>query len=70
MQNSINIENRLVSYEICDGQDEYVISYSSDLKKNTNGRLDPLKMARDAARHKQDYKIYEVYENGFRKLIE
>lgn len=62
--------NPVVSYEVCDSQDEYVVSYSFDLKKNTNGKLDPLKMAKDAVKHKADYRLYEVYANGHRKLIE
>ena len=61
--------NPLVSYEIVDGQNECVAAYSLDLKKNSNGRLDPLKMAQDTLKFKQDYKLFEVYENGFRKEI-
>jgi hypothetical protein len=39
------------------------------LKKNSNGRLDPYKMALETLRFRQDYKLFEVYENGFRKEI-
>ena len=60
----------VVSYEILDGKDEYVTSYSADLKKNTNGRLDGLKMAKDTLRYRPDYRLYEVYSNGYRKLID
>ena len=60
----------VVSYEILDGKDEYVTAYSADLKKNTNGRLDGLKMARDTLRYRPDYRLYEVYSNGYRKLID
>jgi hypothetical protein len=60
----------VVSYEILDGKDEYVTSYSADLKKNTNGRLDGLKMAKDTLKYRPDYRLYEVYSNGYRKLID
>jgi hypothetical protein len=60
----------VVSYEILDGKGEYVTSYSADLKKNTNGRLDGLKMAKDTLRYRPDYRLYEVYSNGYRKLID
>lgn len=60
----------VVSYEILDGKDEYITAYSADLKKNTNGRLDGLKMARDTLKYRPDYRLYEVYSNGFRKLID
>ena len=60
----------VVSYEILDGKDEYVTAYSADLKKNTNGRLDGLKMARDTLKYRPDYRLYEVYSNGYRKLID
>lgn len=63
-------KNNLIGYEIIDGSNEYVTSYSALLKKNTNGRLDGLKLAKDAVKYKQDYKILEVYENGYRKLLE
>lgn len=62
--------NSIISYEIIDGNDDYVVSYSADLKKNTNGRLDGLKLAKDAVKYKQDYKILQVFENGYRKLLE
>jgi hypothetical protein len=61
--------NKIVSYEIVDGKGDYVTAYSFDLKKNSNGKLDPLKMAQDTLKYKQDYKLFEVYENGFRKEI-
>ena len=61
--------NKLVSYEILDGKGDFVTSYGIDLKKNSNGRLDPLKMAQDTLRYSQDYKLFEVYSNGFRKEI-
>jgi len=64
------IQSELVAYEIVDGNDEYVTSYSSHLKKNTDGKLDGLKLAKDAVKYKQDYKILEVYDNGYRKLLE
>ena len=60
----------VVSYEILDGKDEYVTSYSADLKKNTNGRLDGLKMAKDTLKYRPDYRLYEVYSTGYRKLID
>ena len=62
--------NSIISYEIIGGNDDYVVSYSADLKKNTNGRLDGLKLAKDAVKYKQDYKILQVFENGYRKLLE
>jgi hypothetical protein len=61
--------NPLVSYEVVDGHNECVASYSLELKQNSNGRLDPLKMAQDTLKFKQDYKLFEVYANGFRKEI-
>ncbi len=64
------IHSELIAYEIIDGNNDYVISYSALLKKNTNGKLDGLKLAKDAVKYKQDYKILEVYENGYRKLLE
>jgi hypothetical protein len=64
------IQSELVAYEIVDGNNDYITSYSAFLKKNTNGRLDGLKLAQDAVKYKQDYKILEVYENGYRKLLE
>ena len=63
-------KNNLIAYEIVDSSNEYVISYSAELYKNTNGKLDGLKLAKDAAKHRQDYKILEIYENGYRKLLE
>lgn len=63
-------KNSIVAYEIVDGSGEYVTSYSALLSKNTNGKLDGLKLAKDASKHKQDYRILEVYENGYRKLLE
>lgn len=63
-------KNNPIAYEIVDGNDDYVISYSALLLKNTNGKLDGLKLAKDTVKHKQDYKILEVYENGYRKLLE
>ena len=67
---NLNIDNTVIAYEIVDSADEYVISYSALLKKNTNGRLDGLKLAKDAVKYRQDYKILEVYDNGYRKLLE
>ena len=64
------IQSQITAYEIVDGDNEYVTSYSALLSKNTNGRLDGLKLAKDAVKYKQDYKILEVYENGYRKLLE
>lgn len=64
------IQSEVISYEIVDSQNDYVTSYSADLKKNTNGRLDGLKLAKDAVKYKSDYKILEVYNNGYRKLLE
>mgnify|MGYP000542170134 CR=1 FL=1 len=72
-EQSVNLFDKLVtvvSYEILDGKDEYITAYSADLKKNTNGRLDGLKMARDTLRYRPDYRLYEVYSNGYRKLID
>lgn len=67
MENSKS--NPLVSYEVVDGRDECVAAYSLELKENSNGRFDPLKMAQDTLKFRQDYKLYEVYKNGFRKEI-
>ena len=64
------IQSEVVSYEIVDSQNDYITSYSADLKKNTNGKLDGLKLAKDAVKYKSDYKILEVYDNGYRKLLE
>jgi hypothetical protein len=64
------IKSEVVTYEIIDGNDNYITSYSAALKKNTKGRLDGLKLAKDAVKYKPDYKILEVYENGYRKLLE
>jgi hypothetical protein len=64
------IQSEVTAYEIVDGNNDYVTSYSAHLKKNTNGKLDGLKLAKDAVKYKQDYKILEVYENGYRKLLE
>lgn len=64
------IQSQITAYEIVDGDNEYVTSYSAFLFKNTNGKLDGLKLAKDAVKYKQDYKILEVYENGYRKLLE
>lgn len=64
------IQSEITTYEIIDGNGDYVISYSADLKKNTNGKLDGLKLAKDAIKYKSDYKILEVYNNGYRKLLE
>jgi len=64
------IQSEIVAYEIVDGSNEYVTSYSAALKKNTNGKLDGLKLAKDAVKYKQDYKILEVYDNGYRKYLE
>jgi hypothetical protein len=64
------IQSEIVAYEIVDGSNEYVTSYSAALKKNTGGKLDGLKLAKDAVKFKQDYKILEVYDNGYRKYLE
>ena len=64
------IQSEIVAYEIVDGSNEYITSYSAALKKNTNGKLDGLKLAKDAVKYKQDYKILEVYDNGYRKYLE
>jgi hypothetical protein len=64
------IQSEVVAYEIIDGNDEFVTSYSAALKKNTKGKLDGLKLAKDAVKYKQDYRILEVYNNGYRKLLE
>lgn len=64
------IKSEVITYEIIDGSDNYVTSYSAALKKNTKGKLDGLKLAKDAVKYKSDYKILEVYENGYRKLLE
>lgn len=64
------IQSEVIAYEIIDGNDDYVTSYSAALKKNTQGKLDGLKLAKDAVKYKQDYKILEVYNNGYRKLLE
>jgi hypothetical protein len=64
------IHSEVTAYEIIDGNDEFVTSYSAALKKNTQGKLDGLKLAKDAVKYKQDYKILEVYNNGYRKLLE
>ena len=61
--------NEVVSYEIFDGSGEFVTAYSMQLKENSNGRLDPYKMALDTLRFRQDYKLFEVYSNGFRKEV-
>ena len=67
---SSTIRSEIVAYEIVDHNNDYVTSYSADLKKNTNGRLDGLKLAKDTVKYKQDYRILEVYENGYRKPLE
>lgn len=67
---NLNTDNTVIAYEIIDSSNEYVISYSALLKKNTNGKLDGLKLAKDAVKYRQDYKILEVYDNGYRKLLE
>ena len=64
------IQSEIIAYEIVDGSNEYVTSYSALLKKNTNGKLDGLKLAKDAVKFRQDYKILEVYDNGYRKYLE
>ena len=64
------IQSEVIAYEIIDGNDDYVTSYSAALKKKTQGKLDGLKLAKDAVKYKQDYKILEVYNNGYRKLLE
>jgi hypothetical protein len=64
------IQSEVSTYEIVDSNGDYVTSYSADLSKNTNGRLDGLKLAKDAIKYKSDYKILEVYNNGYRKLLE
>ena len=64
-----NVHNKVISYEILDAKGDYVTSYSLELKKNSNGRMDPLKMAKDTLRYNQEYRLYEVYENGLRKEI-
>ena len=58
---NLNTDNTVISYEIIDSSNEYVISYSALLKKNTNGKLDGLKLAKDAVKYRQDYKILEVF---------
>jgi hypothetical protein len=63
------LKPKIVSYEIIDSKGEFVTAYSADLAINTNGRLDGFKLAKDAARFKHDYKIVEVYENGYRQII-
>lgn len=74
MSQSLNfqeiIENKIVAYEIVDHNNDYVTSYSALLKENTNGKLDGLTLAKNTAKFKQDYKIVEVYENGYRKFLE
>lgn len=60
----------VVRFEITDSEGEVVTSYSADLKKNTGGKLDGLALAKDAAKSKSSYKLFEVYENGHRKLLE
>ena len=64
-----DLSNPIVSYEIVNSENEYVTAYSVDLKKNTNGRLDPLKMAKDALKFNSSYKLFEVYSNGYRQLF-
>ena len=64
------IQNKVISYEITDFKGEYITAYSADLKKNTNGRLDGLSLARDTIRCRPEYKIVEVYENGHRKQLD
>ena len=64
-----DLSNPIVSYEIVNSENEYVTAYSVDLKKNTNGRLDPLKMAKDALKFNNSYKLFEVYSNGYRQLF-
>ena len=63
------MENEIVSYEIFDGKGEFVTAYNMQLKENSKGRLDPYKMALDTLRFRQDYKLFEVYSNGFRKEV-
>jgi hypothetical protein len=64
------IQSEVISYEIIDGGNNFVTAYSADLKKNTKGLLDGLKLAKDAVKYKHDYKIVEIYKNGYRKLLE
>jgi hypothetical protein len=64
------ILNEIESYEIIDSNNDFIVSYSAHLKKNTNGKLDGLKLAKDAVRFNQGSKIVEVYSNGYRKLLE
>ncbi len=61
--------NPIVSYEILNASGEYVTAYSADLKKNTNGRLDPLKMAKDALKSNSSFILMLVYSNGHRELF-
>jgi hypothetical protein len=64
------LQRTVVSYEIIDSKGEYVTAYSAHLFQNTNGRLDGLQLAKDAVRCRSDYKIVEVYENGYRQMID
>lgn len=61
--------NPIVSYEILNSDGEYVTAYSADLKKNTNGRLDPLKMAKEALKHNPTFTLMLIYSNGHTELF-
>jgi hypothetical protein len=63
------LQRKIVSYEIIDSKGEYVTAYSAHLFLNTNGKLDGLQLAKDAVRCRPEFRIVEVYENGYRQVI-
>ena len=61
---------KIVRYEILDSSDEFITSYDASLKEITQGKIDGFSLAKQAARFKPNCKLFEVFENGYRKLIE
>lgn len=68
-QNPFEI-NKVIAYEIQDESGTYITSYSACLSQNTNGKLDGLLIAKDALKCNRGYRIIEIYENGYRKLMD
>ena len=64
-----NLQNQLVRYEIIDSDDQFVTSYDASLKEKTSGKIDALSLAKDLAKYKDGYRLFEVFANGFRKEI-
>jgi hypothetical protein len=60
------MEERVERFEVQDKSGNFVTSYSAALEDKG---LNPLQMAKDAAKYSEGSKVFRVYENGRSEIV-